>query len=159
MLYNNWHLHHRWWWCPSTPHSRGQMSQRTEIGPRSTAHCWGHCSFSDQQLETCSRHWSRSSSHEDDSRNHPDRHFSHFFKVPVMQGLADAVFGVFSVTPTIVYAHLPRIPQPAQWLSEGIKPLDNQTHILSCYKAFKQFVIWYSFDVLSQCVLQCWPAL
>jgi hypothetical protein len=78
-----------------------------------------------------------------------------FFKVPVTQELADAVeFGVYPAAPTIVYAHLPYLPRPARRLSEGMKPLDNRSQILSCYEAFKQFVNWYGCDALSQCVLQ-----
>ncbi|KAJ2916085.1 hypothetical protein MD484_g4318, partial [Candolleomyces efflorescens] len=67
-----------------------------------------------------------------------------FFKVPVTQELADAVeFGAYPATPTIVYAHLPKLPRPARRLSEGMKPLDNRSQILSCFEAFKRFVNWY----------------
>jgi len=76
-----------------------------------------------------------------------------FFKVPVTKELADAVeFGVYPATQTVVYAHLPSLPRPARRLSEGMKPLDNRSQILSCYEAFKLFVNWY--DLLSQRLLQ-----
>jgi hypothetical protein len=64
-----------------------------------------------------------------------------FYKIPVTKKLAQAVaLGHFPATPTVVYAHLPAVPRPARRLSEGMKPLDNRRHILSCYEAFRQFL-------------------
>ena len=64
-----------------------------------------------------------------------------FFKIPVTSELAQAVeSGEYPIAPTIVHAHLPDLPRPAQRLNEGMKPLDNRRHILSCYEAFKRFV-------------------
>ncbi|KAJ7870143.1 hypothetical protein B0H14DRAFT_2345757, partial [Mycena olivaceomarginata] len=64
-----------------------------------------------------------------------------FFKVPVSQELVTAVIGgVYPATETIVQAHLPAIPRPAERLNEGMKPQDNRLIIMSCYEAFKQFV-------------------
>ena len=66
-----------------------------------------------------------------------------FYKIPVAKDLAQAVaLGRFPATPTAVYAHLPAVPRPARRLSEGMKPLDNGRHILTFYKAFKQFMNW-----------------
>ncbi|KAJ7806257.1 hypothetical protein B0H14DRAFT_3091411 [Mycena olivaceomarginata] len=62
-------------------------------------------------------------------------------KVPVSQELVMAVIGgVYPATETIVQAHLPVIPRPADRLNEGMKPQDNRLIIMSCYEAFKQFV-------------------
>ncbi|KAF8466813.1 hypothetical protein DFH94DRAFT_780270 [Russula ochroleuca] len=69
-----------------------------------------------------------------------------FYKISVAKELAQAVaLGHFPATPTIVYAHLPAVPRPARRLSEGMKPLDNRRHILTCYEAFRQFVNWQAF--------------
>jgi hypothetical protein len=66
-----------------------------------------------------------------------------FYKIPVTKELAQAVaLGSFSATPTVVYAHLPAVHHPARCVSEGMKPLDNRRHILSCYEAFRHFVNW-----------------
>ncbi|KAF7372156.1 hypothetical protein MVEN_00074700 [Mycena venus] len=64
-----------------------------------------------------------------------------FFKLPISQELVSAVIGgVYPATETIVQAHLPAIPRPAERLNEGMKPQDNRLIIMSCYEAFKQFV-------------------
>ncbi|KAJ6576507.1 hypothetical protein DFH09DRAFT_362087 [Mycena vulgaris] len=64
-----------------------------------------------------------------------------FFKVLVSQELAMAVMGgVYPATETIVLAHLPSIPRPADRWNEGMKPRDNRLIIMSCFEAFKQFV-------------------
>lgn len=64
-----------------------------------------------------------------------------FFKIPVTLELVAAVIGGrYPNAPTIVHAHLPTIPRPADRWNEGMKPLDNRVAILSCYEAFRQFV-------------------
>ncbi|KAJ7731820.1 hypothetical protein DFH07DRAFT_847003 [Mycena maculata] len=64
-----------------------------------------------------------------------------FFKVPVSQELVEAVMGgVYPATETIVYAHLPTIPRPAERWNEGMTPVDNRLIIMSCYEVFKQSV-------------------
>ncbi|KAF7371980.1 hypothetical protein MVEN_00056000 [Mycena venus] len=61
-----------------------------------------------------------------------------FFKLPISQELVSAVIGgVYPATETIVQAHLPAIPRPAERLNEGMKPQDNRLIIMSCYEAFK----------------------
>ncbi|KAJ7055107.1 hypothetical protein C8F01DRAFT_1221249 [Mycena amicta] len=56
--------------------------------------------------------------------------------------VAAVVGGVYLATESIVQAHLPAIPRPADRLNEGMKPgpQDNRLAIMSCYEAFKQFV-------------------
>ncbi|KAK7059326.1 hypothetical protein R3P38DRAFT_2679091 [Favolaschia claudopus] len=64
-----------------------------------------------------------------------------FFKIPVSAELTAAVRGgCYPHTPTVIHAHLPTIPRPAERWNEGMKPLDNRAIILSCFEAFKQFV-------------------
>ena len=64
-----------------------------------------------------------------------------FHKIPATKELSQAgALGSFPGIPTVVYAHLPAVPRPARRLSEGMKPLDNRSHIISCYEAFRHFV-------------------
>ena len=64
-----------------------------------------------------------------------------FYKVPVTSVLVDCIqLGQYPATETIVYAHIPKVNRPACQYSEGMKPLDNRAHILSCYEAFKKFL-------------------
>ncbi|KAK0466984.1 uncharacterized protein EV420DRAFT_1260734, partial [Desarmillaria tabescens] len=63
-----------------------------------------------------------------------------FYKIPITTELAESVaLGLYPAAPTIVYAHLPKLPRPARRLSEGMRPLDIAI-ILSCYEAFKIFI-------------------
>ncbi|KAH7904821.1 hypothetical protein BJ138DRAFT_1106496 [Hygrophoropsis aurantiaca] len=49
-----------------------------------------------------------------------------FLKVPVTAELSRCVqSGLYPTTPTVVFAHEPEIPRPAQRRAEGMRPLDN----------------------------------
>ncbi|KAH7906580.1 hypothetical protein BJ138DRAFT_617911 [Hygrophoropsis aurantiaca] len=64
-----------------------------------------------------------------------------FLKVPVTAELSRCVqSGLYPTTPTVIFAHEPEIPRPAQRRAEGMRPLDNRYIIFQCYEAFKQFV-------------------
>jgi len=64
-----------------------------------------------------------------------------FYKILVTRDLADAVmFGVFPLTPTTVYFHVPVVPRPYGRSNEGMKPLDNRRIVLGCFEAFKKFI-------------------
>ncbi|KAJ3556296.1 hypothetical protein NP233_g12012 [Leucocoprinus birnbaumii] len=64
-----------------------------------------------------------------------------FYKVPITAELVRVVqLDQYPVQETVVYAHLPTVPRPVCRYSEGTKPLDNRSLILSCYEAFNQFL-------------------
>jgi hypothetical protein len=64
-----------------------------------------------------------------------------FFKIPVTQELVTHVrHGTYPPTPTVVAYYIPHLPHPARTRSDGMKPMGNRRHILSCYEAFKAIV-------------------
>jgi hypothetical protein len=68
-----------------------------------------------------------------------------FYKIPITAELVTAVEpgkepGENPEQETVVYAYLPEVPRP----EEGMRPLDNRYIILSCFEAFKQFLVYLS---------------
>jgi hypothetical protein len=67
--------------------------------------------------------------------------FPTFYKIPVSTDLVTAVErGQFPEQETVVHAHVPVLPPHKDGYSEMV-PLDNRKAILSCFEAFKKFVI------------------
>jgi hypothetical protein len=65
-----------------------------------------------------------------------------FYKIEVTVALEDCVVsGIYPPARTTVYVHYPKVPRREKFTAEGMKPLDNRRIILSCYEAFKQFVV------------------
>ncbi|KAL4070539.1 hypothetical protein J3A83DRAFT_3219578 [Scleroderma citrinum] len=63
-----------------------------------------------------------------------------FYKILVTEELVTAVErGLYSATPTVVYAHKRTLPNPRH-RENGMIPSDNKRAILSCFEAFHDFV-------------------
>ncbi|PPQ91613.1 hypothetical protein CVT25_012794 [Psilocybe cyanescens] len=64
-----------------------------------------------------------------------------FPKIPVTQELMNHVrYGMYPPTPTVVTYCFPPLPHPLRRRSDGMKPFNNRSQILSCYEAFKTVV-------------------
>jgi len=64
-----------------------------------------------------------------------------FYKIPVTKDLLEHVaHGTYPPDPIRVTFCSPPVPRLDLLLSEGMRPLDNGRHILSCFDAFKTVV-------------------
>jgi hypothetical protein len=64
-----------------------------------------------------------------------------FYKVDLTKPVVDAIeVGESPTQTTIVHKLIPPVDNPSKLLEEGMLPLNNRATILSCFKAFKQFV-------------------
>ncbi|KIJ31389.1 hypothetical protein M422DRAFT_185989 [Sphaerobolus stellatus SS14] len=64
-----------------------------------------------------------------------------FYKLPITTALLDSIMTAqFPLRQTIVHKLVPPVPNMAQFLENGMRPLENRRVILQCFEAFKQFV-------------------
>jgi hypothetical protein len=64
-----------------------------------------------------------------------------FYKAHITATLVDAVeTGQYPPRATIIHRFRPPVVRPAQFLAEGMRPLDNRAVIIRCFEAFRQFV-------------------
>ncbi|KAK0221372.1 hypothetical protein IW262DRAFT_1373266 [Armillaria fumosa] len=64
-----------------------------------------------------------------------------FYKIPITADLLQSIMTAqFPPQKTVVHRLIPPVPDIAQFLANGMRPLENRRIILQCFEAFKQFV-------------------
>ncbi|KAF8965959.1 hypothetical protein BDZ97DRAFT_1729627 [Flammula alnicola] len=64
-----------------------------------------------------------------------------FYKIRITDDLLESIMTAqFPLQQTVVHRLLPPVPDIAQYLTNGMRPLGNRRIILQCFEAFKQFL-------------------
>jgi hypothetical protein len=73
-----------------------------------------------------------------------------FYRIVVTEKLLECVReGTYPSEETIVLKHIPRTPDPFEYLPFGIRPLINRRVAFQCFEAFKSFIVCPSPNMLT----------